>query len=219
MCVRKRWFDILGEQWGEMPAWAVLILIGIPIAVVFLFYCPTDHPPPGIFSFIGIVIGFIASAIWVNVFADELVDLLSALGRIFSISELVMGATALSWGNAVGDLMANILLARNKREGMAITACFAVPMFNLLLVLGIGVLLKSINDKNVSPMEDTGLNTQTLLSFIFLAACLVATLGAAFGHGKLTSQGGNRFPEKFALVLFAVYLAYLGVMFGIEFSA
>jgi len=203
------WQDKLADDFNGVPVWAALILIGIPIGGLFLALCPTDYPPKGKVSIFCIALGFVSSAIWVNLFADQLVDLLTALGRIFAISDLIMGATVLAWGNCVGDLTADVLLAKNKREGMAITACFAGPMFNLLLVMGIGILLKSLQTGH---RVEVKLTTQILLSFSFLFASLVMSIMVAFGYGKFALQGGNRLPEKFAYFLWGMYACYLVAM-------
>eukprot|EP00299_Pterocystis_sp_00344_P005355 c1674_g1_i1.p1 GENE.c1674_g1_i1~~c1674_g1_i1.p1 ORF type:complete len:549 (-),score=101.41 c1674_g1_i1:20-1666(-) len=199
------WQDLLKEDVNGFPIWAVLLLVGIGAAIIFAAICPTDMPPRIAPLCIGI--GFFTSAIWVNIFANQLVDVLTAVGRILSISEVIMGATVLAWGNCVGDLTSDILLARNKREGMAITACFAGPMFNLLIVMGFGVLLHS----NKIALH-TSLSTQALISFTFLFGCLTCTLLVAFGFGKLSHSPGNRLPEKFAFFLWALYLCYVVTM-------
>lgn len=207
------WRDVLADDLNGLPIWALLLLVGVPAGFLFLAMCPTDYPPQGKISIFCIALGFVSSALWVNVFADQLVDLLTALGRIFAISDVIMGATVLAWGNCVGDLTADVLLAKNKREGMAITACFAGPMFNLLLVMGIGVLLKSIQ---TGKEVHVTLTTQTLLSFSFLFASVAMSVVVAFGFGKLGMQGGNRLPERFAYFLWAIYACYLVSMIVYE---
>eukprot|EP00298_Acanthocystis_sp_HF-20_P008231 c17559_g2_i1.p1 GENE.c17559_g2_i1~~c17559_g2_i1.p1 ORF type:complete len:404 (+),score=169.92 c17559_g2_i1:156-1367(+) len=195
------WQGFLFEFVGPCPLAVILIACNIPIAALFAATCPTDEPPH--YSLLMIFLGFFSAAIWVNLFANELIDLLTTIGRILSISEVVMGATILAWGNCIGDLTSDILLAKNKREGMAITACFAGPMFNLLIGVGFGIIIKSINNK-----INTQIQTNILISFSFLIGTVVLLLAIAFGMGKLSGQRGNRLPKAVAFVLWSIYACY-----------
>jgi sodium/potassium/calcium exchanger 6 len=46
----------------------------------------------------------------------------------------------LAWGNSSGDMMANITIAKKGFAEMAITGCYAGPLFNLLMGLGLSTL-------------------------------------------------------------------------------
>lgn len=45
----------------------------------------------------------------------------------------VLGLTVLAWGNSVGDMSTNLAMARKGLANMAMTACYAGPVFNLLV--------------------------------------------------------------------------------------
>lgn len=47
-------------------------------------------------------LGFLASAMWINAAATELVNILRTLGIIFQLSNTVLGLTLLAWGNSIG---------------------------------------------------------------------------------------------------------------------
>jgi sodium/potassium/calcium exchanger 6 len=59
------------------------------------------------------VIGFIVSVVWIFVVADTTVDLLSTLGMLCGVSDAIVGLVVLGLGNSVGDLVANIAVARS----------------------------------------------------------------------------------------------------------
>lgn len=46
----------------------------------------------------------------------------------------------LAWGNSIGDFIANTSIARKGFAEMALTGCFAAPLFNNVLGLGIATL-------------------------------------------------------------------------------
>ena len=84
---------------------------------------------------------FFQSILWMNTAASELVSLLSAIGKVSGISEALLGATVLAWGNSVGDFVSNTVVAREGNPNMAIAACFAGPMMNLLVGTSFGLML------------------------------------------------------------------------------
>jgi sodium/potassium/calcium exchanger 6 len=195
------WMQYLSLQVGLVPMWGLLAIFSIPLSLIFLAFCPTDRPPKFFGIFVGL--GFCTAAIWINIFASELVDLLTAIGKILNISDVMMGATVLAWGGSIGDLTADVMLAKNKREGMAITACYGGPMFNMLIAVGMGVLLYS----NPAPLY-SNLDTHTLISFCFLISSLTLTVISALSFGKISGESGNRLPGRYAFVLWFTYLFY-----------
>lgn len=66
--------------------------------------------------------------------------LLQYFGTLSGIPHEVLGLTVLAWGNSVGDLSTNSAMAKRGLSNMAMTACFAGPIFNLLLALSLGFM-------------------------------------------------------------------------------
>ena len=53
--------------------------------------------------------------------------------KICDCARQVLGLTVLAWGNSVGDMSTNCAMARKGLANMAMTACYAGPVFNLLV--------------------------------------------------------------------------------------
>lgn len=89
-------------------------------------------------------LGFIVSVAWIYALATELVHVLQAIGRIMGISDTLLGLTVLAFANSVGDLVANLAMARAGMPAMAAAACIGAPLLNLLLGLGSATLLGNV---------------------------------------------------------------------------
>ena len=52
--------------------------------------------------------------------ANEMVDLLTSLGVIWQVSDAILSITVLSWGNSLGDIVADVVIARQGFVEMAL---------------------------------------------------------------------------------------------------
>ncbi|KAK4105496.1 hypothetical protein N658DRAFT_121752 [Parathielavia hyrcaniae] len=97
----------------------------------------TAHKKPK-HHFLLCFLGFVISVAWISTVAGEVVGVLKALGVILGISEAILGLTVFAVGNSLGDLVADVTVARLGYPVMALAACFGGPMLNILLGVGMG---------------------------------------------------------------------------------
>ncbi|KAJ0121669.1 sodium/calcium exchanger protein [Diaporthe amygdali] len=117
----------------------------ILLAVLLLSTSPTTKPR---YHFLFCFLGFIIAIAWISTIAEEVVGVLKAVGVILGMSEAILGLTIFAVGNSVGDLVADITVARLGYPVMALSACFGGPMLNILLGIGLGGTYMSIKGAN-----------------------------------------------------------------------
>lgn len=71
------------------------------ILVLIVFFTSKFEKPPS-YHWIFAYLGFATSISWIYALANEVVDLLQAIGIIFNLSDFILGATILAWGNSLG---------------------------------------------------------------------------------------------------------------------
>ncbi|KAJ5936358.1 Sodium/calcium exchanger membrane region [Penicillium verhagenii] len=94
------------------------------------------------------LLGFLVAISWIATIATEVVSLLKTFGVILDISDSLLGLTVFAVGNSLGDLVADITVARLGYPVMALSACFGGPMLNILLGIGLGGLYMTLNGGN-----------------------------------------------------------------------
>ncbi|OJD09960.1 hypothetical protein AJ78_08835 [Emergomyces pasteurianus Ep9510] len=135
-----------------LPSLLALLISAIFVTTLLLTTkgdSPTQQLPTRLRPFLSFL-GFAVSIAWISTLASEVVNLLKTIGVILSISDSLLGLTVFAVGNSLGDLVADITVARLGYPVMALSACFGGPMLNILLGVGVGGLYMTLHPTNSS---------------------------------------------------------------------
>lgn len=128
-----------------LVAYLTAALVGIVLGNMACVTTKSTSPPRKCL-FPWLAGGFSMSVTWTYIIAEELVSLLVAIGNVIGVSPSILGLTVLAWGNSLGDLIANGAMAKNGgADGaqIAVSGCYAGPMFNILMGLGLPLVLSA----------------------------------------------------------------------------
>ncbi|XP_009886934.1 PREDICTED: sodium/potassium/calcium exchanger 6, mitochondrial, partial [Charadrius vociferus] len=191
---------------GIFPVWGLITLVGSVLAIIIFITTSNEEPPKYhcVFAFLG----FLASAMWINAAATELVNILRTLGIIFQLSNTVLGLTLLAWGNSIGDTFSDLTMARQGYPRMAFSACFGGIIFNILVGVGLGCLLQMTSSQLVVKLEP-----DSLLVWILAGAL---GLSLVFSFVSVPAQC-FQLGKAYGVCLILYYLAFLCVALLTEF--
>jgi len=195
---------------GGFPYVEIWTLFTLLIALFILKLAPADESHLSLKVSVPLAfLGFIVAATWIDVIADQLVKLLTFLGVIFRIPGSIMGLTVLAWGNSMGDLSANMTMAKKGLANMAITACFAGPVFNILVGLGGGFW--KLNASTGQEWAEVDLTPSIRVGLLFLVAnCLLVLVS-----GLLVNRG--HIPKGYGYVALTLYGIYVCTSIGLQY--
>ncbi|KAI9818217.1 MAG: hypothetical protein M1827_000842 [Pycnora praestabilis] len=120
-------------------------LLASCIVLGLLIFTTIPSKPPW-WRFMLCFVGFVVAIAWISTIANEVVGVLKAFGVILGISDAILGLTIFAVGNSLGDLVADITVARLGYPVMALSACFGGPMLNILLGIGLSGLYMTVSD-------------------------------------------------------------------------
>lgn len=133
-----------GINISGISQWALMVLASI---LGFVFRGVLNHTVPR-----GLI-GFVASALWIYVTVGEVVHMLRVVGDLVGLSDTLLGLTVFTFGNSLGDVVTNIAVARMGHPLMSFSACFASPMVNMLLGVGLSCALVQIGQPGPYVMD------------------------------------------------------------------
>jgi sodium/potassium/calcium exchanger 6 len=122
-------------SWLVLPT-LICLLTSTLLLIPFLLTTTATHRP-NFYRALLSAAGFVVSIAWISTIASQVVGALKALAVICNMSHAIMGLTIFAVGNSLGDLVADITVAKLGYPVMALSACFGGPMLNILLGIGL----------------------------------------------------------------------------------
>ncbi|XP_027352599.1 cation/calcium exchanger 5 isoform X1 [Abrus precatorius] len=181
----------------HFPLWSVVFMTSFPLA--FLHFVMEKEPPKTEHMPV-VIMAFVMSVFWISTTAGELVNCLEALGALLKLSPALLGLTVLAWGNSVGDLVADVAVAKAGHPAMAMAGCFAGPMFNMLVGLGSALVIQTAN---IYPKAyELNFHVGIVIAFVFLLLSLMGSL-------LVITWCRFRVPKFWGFCLVGVYVAFM----------
>ncbi|KAI9377253.1 hypothetical protein POPTR_019G040200v4 [Populus trichocarpa] len=189
---------------SSLVAYVIAVLIGMVLCNLACV-TTTKCSPPKKSLFPWLAGGFLMSVTWTYIIAEELVSLLISLGYVLGINPSVLGLTVLAWGNSLGDLIANVAMAMTGgADGaqIAISGCYAGPMFNTLLGLGISLVISSGSKYPSSFVVPEDPSLYETIGFL---------MGGLLWALVILPRKDMRLDKSLGIGLLAIYLCFLSL--------
>lgn len=181
----------------HFPLWFIVLLASSSLALLH-FVLETESPKTEQMPIL--LVAFMMSVFWISTVAGELLNCLAAIGMLLEVHPSLLGLTVLSWGNSVGDLVADVAVARAGQPAMAMAGCFAGPMFNMLVGLGTALVMQTAD---VYPKAyELHLHTGIVIAFVFLLLSLMGSL-------LVITWSRFRVPKFWGFCLVGLYVFFM----------
>lgn len=155
----------------HFPLWLIVLFTSSSLAILHFIM---EKEPPKTEQLFVILVAFVMSVFWISTIAGELLNCLAALGTLLDLPPSLLGLTVLAWGNSVGDLVADVAIAKAGQPAMAMAGCFAGPMFNMLVGLGTALVMQTAD---VYPEAYVlHFHVGIVIAFVFLLLSLMGSL-------------------------------------------
>ncbi|KAG2060851.1 hypothetical protein BDR06DRAFT_871433 [Suillus hirtellus] len=177
---------------------------GLAVAVLVLVFADGRSHPTARMARCSM--GFLVSIAWIMAIADEAVNVLQTFGFIFGLSDAIIGLTIFAVGNSLADLVANMSVAVFAPI-MGFSACFGGPMVNILL--GVGISGSYVISQAGGEPYTLHFSNTLMSSTLGLLTLLIATLVVVPLNGYVLSR-------MWGFCLVGAYFVVMGVNLWVE---
>ncbi|KAI4301819.1 hypothetical protein L6164_035061 [Bauhinia variegata] len=183
----------------HFPLWLIVLVTSFSLALLHLIM---EKEPPKTEQVPVVLMAFVMSVFWISTIAGELLNCLATLGTLLKLPPALLGLTVLAWGNSVGDLVADVAVAKAGHPAMAMAGCFAGPMFNMLIGLGTALVIQTAD---VYPdAYKLNFHVGIVIAFVFLLLSLMGSL-------LVITWCRFRVPRFWGFCLVGLYIAFMAV--------
>jgi len=192
----------------SVSLWWIPFMLGLVMTPVVWWTTTPNKPPHLLWRWIFSIAAFLCSFAWLNLFADQLVGIIQTLGLIWELNEALMGLTLLAFGDAIGDWVVDILIARKSSSSMGFMSIFGSAFLNQTVGISLPVLYWSYqNWPNAlsSNTQDPAFHLLQL-GWGFMVSTLLL-LGFALPAFRFQP------PKWFGLLLIAIYVCFIITLF------
>lgn len=183
----------------HFPLWLVVLFACSSLA---LLHFVLEKEPPKTEEISVVLVSFVMSVFWISTVAGELLNCLAALGALLKLPPALLGLTVLAWGNSVGDLVADVAVAKAGQPAMAMAGCFAGPMFNMLFGLGTALVTQTAD---IYPKAyELHFHLSIVVAFVFLLLSLMGSL-------LVVTWYRFRVPRFWGFCLVSLYISFIAV--------
>ncbi|CAD5227853.1 unnamed protein product [Bursaphelenchus xylophilus] len=179
--------------------WVYCFVVSTILAIA-VYIITSEDKEPKYLKYIQPYTSFIVSVAWVYWMAAEIVNVVMMIGVVSRISHVVLGLTVLAWSNSLGDVVADLAVAKQGFPRMAISAVFGGPLLNLLMGYGLSFMIACLKGRH--PIKIDQGNLQKLLMIFFLCFSLISTMVFLVVQKFHTT----RLHAYFLLALYAVFI-------------
>jgi len=152
----------------------------------------------------------IMGAIWLNMVADLLMDLLTLFKIASGLPANFIGLTVLAWGNSLNDFFVDVALAKNGRGVMAISGIMAGQFFNLQVGFGLLMYMR-VGKVAIRVYGDTVYSHINLLLIGFSMFSIVCTLTYGWIKKFVISK-------RYGYFLYFIYIAFFVTIGSIMYA-
>ena len=138
--------------------------------------------------------------------SDIFVDAGTNIGKLFKLSEIIIGLTIVCAGTSLPELLLSITASFNNTADFLLGNIIGTNLFNMCIILGIICLLNPLKLLRQTIRKDMNMS---LLSSIILFVLLIDTFGT-----NLTDNVISRTDGIILLLFFAIFMYYTLYEFG-----
>ncbi|KAB2630144.1 cation/calcium exchanger 5-like [Pyrus ussuriensis x Pyrus communis] len=190
------WYILLISQYCSLPSSTSICLQFVHTIPSSCCFSPFRHP------FASMVCNPLGNLLSCTSSLCKLLNYLAALETLLELPPALLGLTVLAWGNSVGDLVADVAVAKAGHPAMAMAGCFAGPMFNMLVGLGTALVIQTYD---VYPEAyELQFHVGIVIAFVFLLLSLMGSL-------LVITWCRFRVPRFWGFCLVGLYVIFMAV--------